>query len=91
MVFLTTDLSTNKITSIKRIKGEFPNYKPIFPNKPPIIEIMLDSKMLAELLQIAAKLDFKCKMKIYGKESPIVLEAKNDNQSARMMLMPISQ
>ncbi|TSD02694.1 MAG: hypothetical protein Athens071426_409 [Parcubacteria group bacterium Athens0714_26] len=92
--FLTTDLETAKITTARIINGKFPDYEKIFPCDKPIAEILVNGKFLSELLTIMAKLNNlqqEVKIKIYGKDKPMVLEASNKNQKARGMLMPIKK
>ncbi len=91
--FMTTDLETNKITTAKRVKSDFPDYEQIFPKEEPIAEINLNGKYLAEMLSIMAKLggnENKVKIKFYGEGKPLLLES-GELQKARGLMMPHKQ
>lgn len=89
--FLTTDLGSTDIKRARRVEGQFPDYEAIIPQGKPVVEVELNGEYLAELLQVMSKLDKvkKVKVKLYGGEKPIVLEAGNTTQTARGLLMPI--
>jgi len=91
--FLTTDLETAQVHSVYRLAGKFPDYEQIFPTGEPVVELVINGEMLAELLEIISKLDHQSavKFKIYGKELPVVVEAGNADQKGRGMIMPIKQ
>jgi len=89
---MTTNLETADIKSFKRIDGQFPDYEKIFPTGEVKAEISCNGEMLAEMLEVMSKLDNNnktVKIKFYGDNIPLVLEAKNNNQEARSLLMPL--
>lgn len=92
--FLTTDLETAKITTARRVEGKFPDYEAIFPTGEPAAQVVVNGELLAELVEIMAKVGGATKsvrVKFYGPEKPIVLEAGELNQKARGLLMPIRE
>ncbi len=91
--FMTTDLETNKVTTARKIKGDFPDYEQIVPKEDPIAEITLNGEYLAEMLSIMAKLggnENAVKIKFYGEGRPLLLES-GDLQKARGLIMPHKQ
>jgi len=90
--FLTTDLETANLVTVKRIMGKYPDYEKIFPTGEPVAEVEVNGEMLAEMLVILAKLggaNKAIKIKFYGNGAPVTLEAGNDNQKGRGMVMPL--
>lgn len=89
--FMTTDLETARVTTVKRIDNDFPLYQNIFPAGEPQAKIIVNGDMLAEVLTTLAKVGklHGVKIKIYGADKPIVLTAGNGHQTARAMMMPI--
>lgn len=89
--FLTTDLETAKITTARRVESKFPDYEAIFPIGEPVARVVINGELLAELVKIMAKLDrtSAVRLKFYGLNKPVVLEAGNENQKGRGLLMPI--
>jgi DNA polymerase III sliding clamp (beta) subunit (PCNA family) len=86
---MTTNLETADVKSFKRIEGKYPDYDQIFPKGEAKAEIEVNGKLLAEMLDTLSKLNNlnSVRIKFYKDNDPLVLEAKNDNQSARAMLM----
>jgi DNA polymerase III sliding clamp (beta) subunit (PCNA family) len=88
---ITTNLESGESRLVKRIQGRFPDYEKIFPQGKPRAEISINGKFLEELLSILSNLDttHAVKIKFYDNEKPLVLEASNENQKARALLMPL--
>jgi DNA polymerase III sliding clamp (beta) subunit (PCNA family) len=92
--FLTTDLETAHITTARKVEGQFPEYEGIFPTGQSMVEVIINGDYLAELLTIIGKLggaQKQVKIKVYGPEKPVMLEAGDNNQKGRAMLMPIRE
>lgn len=91
--FLTTDLETANITTARKVEGKFPDYEQIFPTGEPAAQVVINGELLAELVAIMAKLNktSSVRLKFYGPEKPIVLEAGELNQKARGLIMPIKE
>lgn len=90
--FLTTDLENTEVKSIRLIEGDFPAYEQLWPIGEPKAQIVLNAKLLKTLLDVLGELDEKdnrITFKIFGENSPMVLEAKNLDQEGRAMIMPI--
>lgn len=91
--FITATTEAVNIKSMRRIDGKFPDYENLFPWGNPVAEVSVNGQLLAELLAIMAKLDRTAavKIKIYGSLKPVVLEAGNERQKARGMIMGIKE
>ena len=92
--FLTVDDTLSQSTTTARVvDGTFPDYEAIFPSGAPVLEITINGKLLAELLNTLSKLNkmSSVKLKLYGTEKPIALFAENDTQRARALLMPVRE
>ena len=91
--FLTTNGESADIKNIKRTNGQFPDYERIFPTEKPLAEVELNGELLAELLEVMSKLDVaqRVKIKVYAPNKPVVLEAGNDNQKGRGMVIPMNR
>lgn len=89
--FFTTDLQGVDVKSAPRIEGKFPDYEQIIPKGAPVAEMIVNGKLLGELLEIMAKLSPReeVKIKFYGSYKPLVLEAGNDTQKSRGLMMGI--
>ena len=88
--FITTDLEVSNSVSVRRIQGEFPEYESIIPTGDPVVEVIVNAQYLADMLQVLGALDSgsHVKIKIYGKDKPLVIEAGKE-QKGRGLLMPI--
>ncbi len=88
--FITTDLESSNSVSVRRIQGEFPEYESIIPTGKPVVEVIVNAQYLVDMLQVLGALDNNrlVKIKLYGKEKPLVIEAGKD-QKGRGLLMPI--
>src|SRR3990167_5309599 len=86
--FMTTDLESGKVTTARRVAGQFPDYEKIIPTGKPVIELEINADYLTELLEVMGKMSKTVKLKIYGIEKPLVLEVKTNEQTARGLLMP---
>jgi DNA polymerase III sliding clamp (beta) subunit (PCNA family) len=92
--FLTTDMETANITMARRVEGKFPEYEVLFPTGKPVAEVLLNGDYLSELVGIMAKLGGATKqvrLKFYAPNKPIVMEAGNENQRSRGLIMPIKE
>ena len=78
---------------LPRIEGQFPEYEGIFPKEKPKAEVKLNAQLLAELLEVMAKMNTtgEVKIKIYGEGQPLVIEGGSQNQPARAMLMGLKK
>ena len=77
---------------LPRITSEqFPDYAKIFPAGNPVAEVEVNAEYLAEILEVMGKLDSlkSVRIKFYGDNQPLALEAKGNNQEARGLLMPL--
>ena len=74
-----------------RIEGTFPDYEKIFPKKKPRVEVSVNAEYLAGVIEQLGKLNSlnMVNIKIYDDGSPIVIEAKGNEQSGRAMVMPL--
>ena len=90
---LTTDGLRSFNTNIARLSGKFPDYEAIFPAGAAKAEVVINGKLLAEMLEELAELDSlgNVKIKFYAKDKPVVLEAGDLNQNGRGMIMPIKE
>lgn len=88
---MTTDLETADIKSFRKIDGTFPDYEKIFPKENPKAEVELNAEYLAEVCEVLSKINNlkSVKIKFYGDNMPLVLEAKNQDQASRAMIMPL--
>lgn len=77
------------ICSVPVIDGQYPDYQKIFPVGKPQAEVVVNAKLLSELLDIMSKLNEQIKIKIYGTEKPILIEGETPKQKARGLIMPI--
>lgn len=91
--FYTTEGTNADIQNVVRVQDTFPDYEKIFPSGKPLAEVELNGELLAELLEVMSKLDNlqRVKIKIYGALKPVVLEAGDDNQKGRGMVMPMNR
>lgn len=91
--FLTTDLETAKITTARRVEGKFPDYEQLWPAGAPVAEVVVNGALLGELVEIMAKLDrtSAVRIKFFAPDKPIVLEAGNEGQKGRGLIMPIKE
>ena len=78
---------------VPRVSGKFPDYEAIFPTEEPVAEIVINGEFLSELLKTMSVFDYmhKVKIKFYSAEKPLVLEANNENQRSRGMIMLIKE
>src|SRR3990167_3970244 len=86
-------LGSDEIRSIKPIIGEqFPDYERVFPTGKPLAEVKISAEHLGAVLDIMGKLAVmsEVRIKIYGANRPVVVEAGNDKQKARAMVMPMA-
>ena len=90
---MTGDLEVSDVKSMRRITDEFPQYEQIFPKTEALAEVKVNADYLIELCEVLKKLDGAqaITIKMYGKTSPVVLEASNARQSGRAMLMPMNK
>ena len=88
---MTTDLETADIKSFRRIDAKYPDYEKVFPTGEAKAEINISAEYLIRVLEVMGKVNNlgTIKIKFYSDQMPLVLEAKNDNQSARAMVMPL--
>lgn len=90
---ISTDLETINRTTVCKNKGEkFPEYQQLFEQgKDDDIEITVNAEYLIGLLKILSKVEplGYVKIKVGRGFVPILLSAKNKNQKARALLMPV--
>lgn len=93
---ITTDVLDNSM-NIKRVRtvpGTYPKYKEIVPKEDPLISIRINAKYLADVLNILGELDSfnnEVTLEIFAdKYKPVIIKAKNKNQSGFGLVMPLS-
>lgn len=92
--FITATTEAANIKSMRRIVGKFPDYENLFPAGEPKAVVVVNGELLSELVEIMAKVGGatkSVKVKFYGPEKQIVLEAGTDTQRARGLLMPVRE
>lgn len=91
--FLTTDLETANIKSVRRFEGKFPDYEGLFPTGDPRVRVVINGAKLVELLKVMSELNKlgAVEMRIYGEDKPVELRAEGVNQRARGLIMPIRE
>ena len=90
--FLTTNLEVGEVKMVKRIDGKFPEYEQIFPQEVAKGEVLVNGEWLAEMAKTLSKFNARnkeIKIKFYGENKPLVLEAGNDEQKGRALLQLI--
>lgn len=89
--FLTTNLEVAETKTMRLIDGTFPPYEQVIPQGQPVLEINLNAAYLAELATILGKFNrlMSVKFKFYGNDKPVLMEAGNEIQKGRALLMPI--
>ncbi len=89
----TTDLTSGNVKAIKKVQGQFPDYEKIFPKKKARLEFKMDAKLLKKVLEAVGDLNKgnHITIKLYDINQAVVIEAENENQKARAMIMPIKQ
>ena len=73
--------------------GEFPEYNMIFPKNEARAEVLLDARLLSDLLEVMGKMNNtgQVRIKVYAKGQPLVIEGGSQNQPARAMLMGLKK
>lgn len=81
----------HELSSVSKIYEKFPDYEKVIPTGEPKAEFSVNGLFLAEIAKLLGKVNgiAKINIKVYGPGDPIVIEAKNDEQSARALLMPL--
>lgn len=91
---LIKDANGEGVRIIKRVNDKFPDYANLFPAGEPKAQVMLNSDYMAQVAELCGKLKTTTKgmtMKFYGDDKPLVIEASNDEQYIRALIMPIRQ
>lgn len=86
------EIGAGQTINVKRITdNKFPDYEPLFPKSPAMVEISINGKMLGDVLEFLSKMNKigEVKLKIYGENKAIMVEAKSENQSGRALIMPL--
>ena len=85
------DVSATAEPSLDRIDDRFPEYEKLMSQGKPKVEVSFNAEYLSSLLDILGqfKKTHDVTLKIYADDKPIILEAHNDSQKGRAMLMPI--
>lgn len=96
---VSTDLSSTNQVSIRPTAGSFPKYEMLMPSEESIKEdyavVEINAEYLAEVLQILSKLDgthcvtLGINKKVHGK--PVIVFAKNNEQTGRGLVMPLNK
>lgn len=91
--FVSTDLEGASVTSGRIVDGTFPDYEQVFPTDAPACELLINGRMVGELLQAIAgmRADEHVTLKVYGQYKPIVILGGGENQPARGMVMPVQK
>jgi hypothetical protein len=82
-----------QVLKAKPVEGRFPDTAMVLPRTPPIVRFAVSPALLAELLQVFARIDPEGGVSFlwYGPGKPIGLMARNaDNQFLDALLMPLS-
>lgn len=89
--FITTDLESVQVKSLRRIDGQYPDYERVFPKSKPKAEVLINGDFLAEVAELLAKTNKlrSIRVKFYGENMPLVIESSGEEQTARAMVMPM--
>lgn len=75
---------------------EYPRYESIFPTTEPLAQVRVNGRMLAEIVELLAKLNTaeEVTLALHGIDRPIVITGRSSisapiPQTARAMIMPI--
>lgn len=80
-----------EVKTLPRVNEKFPDYEKIIPTGKPLAEVVLNAKLLRELLAIMEKLGEQVKFQVFGEEQPVILTCSNGEQDARGIIMPIRE
>lgn len=88
---LIKNAGDESIKIIRREQGKYPDYANLFPTGAPVAEVMLNADYVAELAELCSKLKSRSGMtlKFYADNKPLVIEASNDEQYIKALVMPI--
>jgi len=91
---ITTDLETHRPVTIRKVTGQYPNWKALWPKKAPTVTVGVSAAYLAQLAKVAATYsEQSCYMEIsiWDAQSMIRLDAydSNTNQHFTALLMPM--
>lgn len=90
--FMTSDLETTDILSVKKLPGDYPKYEEVFPKSQPV-KIKVNAEQLVSLLEILGKLggrNSEVTLNVHTKEDMLSLSAgENSNQVGRGLLAGI--
>jgi len=93
VTFKMTNFDTEKKISVNPRDGRWPNTESIWPKDEPVAEVVFNIDFMIKLCQQFSKSDDRrsktVRLKIYGKEKPIMLEStKDEGQKPKALLMP---
>jgi hypothetical protein len=91
---VTTDLETHRPVTIRKVTGQFPNWKRLWPKNPPKVKIGLSANYLAQLAKAAAKYSDRSgymEISIWDEHSTVRFDAydSDTNQHWSALLMPM--
>lgn len=84
-------LVDGNIMSMPCIAGQYPDYEKIIPNGAPVAEFRVNAQYLENVLNVLGKLGntHEVVLKFYGERRPMVIEAGNDKQRGKALVMGI--
>lgn len=87
---VSTNIEDKNAVEIRPTEGTFPDYEQVFPKGAPAFEVLINGEYLAEILDTLSKLNNskQVTIKFFEDKKPLLIEASNDDQSARALLMP---
>jgi len=90
---ITTDLETHRPVTIRKVTGQYPNWKALWPKKAPTVTVGVNAAYLAQLAKVAATYAGSCYMEIsiWDAQSAIRLDAydSSTNQHFTALLMSL--
>lgn len=91
--FMSTNLETADIKSVRRIDGKFPDYKKLFPISKPVAQFTIDGLKFAELLKVMSEIGKlgAVQVRYYGTDKPIELRADAETQRSRGLMSVIKE
>jgi hypothetical protein len=88
---VTTDLETHRPVTIRKVAGQFPQWKGLWPKNAPKVTICLDATYLAQLAKAAAQFGTGVQIRVWDSQSVARLDAYDatTNQHWSALLMPM--
>ncbi len=94
-IITSTDLSMVSVNKLRAIEGNFPDTESVFPSGRPVTEVIVNAKLLIEMLSVIVKLqgkskDNSVKLTLYEKKEAMRIDAKAQGDKIRALLMPLA-